>query len=51
MEPLSSKNRNVEYIYILVFVNIYICAIDLFSKYASIKPLKDKKKAKTIFML
>ena len=31
---ISSKNRNVKYL---------LCAIDVFTKHASVKPLKDKK--------
>ena len=38
MESLSSKNNNVKYL---------LCVIDVFTKYAWIKPLKDKK-GKTI---
>ena len=34
MGSLSSKNKNVKYL---------LCAIDVFTKYAWIKPLKDKK--------
>ena len=34
MGPLSSKNRNVKYL---------LCVIDGFTKYAWVKPLKDKK--------
>ena len=34
MESLSSKNKNVK---------IWLCVIDVFTKYAWIKPLKDKK--------
>ena len=34
MESLSSKNKNVKYL---------LCAIDVFTKYAWVKPLKDKK--------
>ena len=33
MESLSSKNKNVKYL---------LCAIDVFTKYAWVKPLKDK---------
>ena len=33
MESLSSKNKNVEYMF---------CVIDVFSKYAWVKPSKDK---------
>ena len=38
MESLSSKNKNVKYL---------LCVIDVFTKYAWVKPLKDKK-GKTI---
>ena len=38
MESLSSKNKNVKYL---------LCVIDFFTKYAWVKPLKDKK-CKTI---
>ena len=34
MESLSSKNKNVKY---------FLCAIDVFNKYAWVKPLKAKK--------
>ena len=34
MESLYSKNRNVKYL---------LCVIDNFTKYAWVKPLKDKK--------
>ena len=34
MESLSSKNKNVKYLQ---------CVIDIFSKYAWVKPWKDKK--------
>ena len=34
MESLSFKNKNVKYL---------LCVIDIFTKYAWIKPLKDKK--------
>ena len=34
MESLSSKNKNDKYL---------LCVIDIFSKYARVKPLKDKK--------
>ena len=34
MEPLSSKNKNIKYL---------LCAIDVFTKYVWVKPLKDKK--------
>ena len=34
MELLSSKNKNVKYL---------LCAIDVFTKHAWVKPLKDKK--------
>ena len=38
MESLSSKNKNVKYI---------LCVIDMFTKYAWVKPLKDKN-SKTV---
>ena len=34
MESLSSKNKNVKYL---------LCVIDIFTKFAWVKPLKDKK--------
>ena len=34
MESLSSKNKNVKYL---------LCVLDVFTKYAWVKPLKDKK--------
>ena len=34
MESLSSKSKNVKYL---------LCVIDVFTKYAWVKPLKDKK--------
>ena len=34
MESLFSKNRNVKYLF---------CVIDVFTKYAWVKPLKNKK--------
>ena len=34
MESLSSKNKNVKYL---------LCVINVFTKYAWVKPLKDKK--------
>ena len=34
MELISSKNKNVKYL---------LCLIDVFTKYAWVKPLKDKK--------
>ena len=37
IESLSSKNKNVKYL---------LCLIDVFAKYAWVKPLKDKKKKK-----
>ena len=40
MVSLSSKNKNVKYLF---------CAIDVFTKYAWVKPIKDKKKGKTVF--
>ena len=39
MRSLSPKNRGVKYL---------LCAIDLFTKYTWVKPLKDKS-TKTIF--
>ena len=39
MESLSSKNKNVKYL---------LCVIDVFTKYVSVKHLKDKK-GKTVF--
>ena len=38
MESLSSKNKNVKYL---------LCFIDVLTKYAGVKPLKDKK-SKTV---
>ena len=40
MESLPSKNRNVEYL---------LCVIDVFTKYAGIKSLEDKK-GKTVLI-
>ena len=34
IQSLSSKNKNVKYL---------LCAVDVFSKYTWVKPLKDKK--------
>ena len=34
MESLSSKNKNVKYL---------LCVIDIFTKFAWVKPFKDKK--------
>ena len=34
MRPLSSENKNVKY---------FLCVLDVFTKYAWVKPLKDKK--------
>ena len=34
IESLSSKNKNVKY---------WLCAVHVFTKYASVKPLKNKK--------
>ena len=34
MESFSSKNKNVKYL---------LCAVDLFTKYVWVKPLKDKR--------
>ena len=42
MGSLSSKNRNVKYL---------LCVIDVFTKYAWVKRLKDKKKVKQFLML
>ena len=42
MRSLSSKNKNVKYL---------LCVIDVFTKYAWLKPLKDKKKVKQVLML
>ena len=39
MESLPSTNKNVKYL---------LCAIDVFTKYAWVEPLKDKK-GKTVF--
>ena len=39
MESLSSKNLNVEYL---------LCMIDVFTKYAWVKPLVDKKDEKVL---
>ena len=39
MESLSQMNKNVKYL---------LCVIDVFTKYAWVKPLKDKK-GKTVF--
>ena len=39
MESLSSKNRNVKYL---------LCMIDVFTKYASVKPLVDRKDEKVL---
>ena len=35
MESLSSKNKNVKYL---------LCVIDVFTRYACVKPLEDKNK-------
>ena len=35
MRSLSAKNKNVKYL---------LCVIDFFTKYAWLKPLKDKKR-------
>ena len=32
---MSSKNKNIKYL---------LCVIDVFTKYARVKPLKDKKR-------
>ena len=42
MRSLSSKNKNVKYL---------LCMIDVFTKYAWLKPLKDKKKVNQVLML
>ena len=34
MEPLSSRKKNIKYL---------LCVIDVFTKYAWVKPLNDKK--------
>ena len=39
MQSLSSKNESVKYL---------LCIIDVFTKYAWVKPLKDKKNCKTV---
>ena len=39
MESLSSKYKNVKYL---------LCVIDIYTKYAWVRPLKDKKKDKTV---
>ena len=41
MVSLSSKNKNVKYLF---------CGIDIFTKYAWVKPIKDKKKVKQFLM-
>ena len=41
MEPLSSRNKIVKYL---------LCVIDFVTKYACVKPLKDKK-GKTVFKM
>ena len=38
MESLSTKNKSIKYL---------LCVIDVFAKYAWVKPLKDKK-SKTV---
>ena len=38
MEPLSSKNKNIKYL---------LCVVDVFTKYAWAKTLKDKKGKKS----
>ena len=42
MGSLSSKNRNVKYL---------LCVIDVFTKYAWVKPLKDKKVRQLLMLL
>ena len=42
MVSLSSKNKNVKYLF---------CAIDVFTKYAWVKPIKDKKKKVKQFLM
>ena len=42
MESLSSKNKNVKYL---------LCFIDVFTKYAWVKPLKDKKVKQFLMLL
>ena len=39
MESLSSKNKKVKYL---------LCFIDIFTKYPWNKPMKNKKKSKTV---
>ena len=39
MESLSSNKKNVKYL---------LCIIDVFAKYAWVKPLKDKKDKKVL---
>ena len=34
MIPLSTENKNVKY---------FLCVLDVFTKYACVKPLKDEK--------
>ena len=42
MKSFSSKNKNVEYL---------LCVIDIFTKYARVKPLKDKNEKQLIMIL
>ena len=42
MGSLSAKNRDVKYL---------LCVIDVFIKYAWVKPLKDKKKVKQFLIV
>ena len=42
MKSFSLKNKNVEYL---------LCVIDIFTKYARVKPLKDKNEKQLIMIL
>ena len=42
MKSFASKNTNVEYL---------LCVIDIFTKYAGVKPLKDKNEKQLIMIL
>ena len=42
MKSFSSKNKNVEYL---------LCVIDIFTKYAWVKPLKDKNEKQLMMIL